>query len=271
MGEYIDAWRYRKEGYGISRKLTRDVATNLIKMLKAKLANKEHVFDMGCKECENGYIYTTDEKTGLKNSTREACGCIVDKDSLSISFELLQDLGLSEAMLRKYKIEDWQEDTLKFNNLVNWVTDKSDALPRWVYIHGEVGAGKTFIAVLILLLGVLKEKSGLFCSVAELMEGLRPESEERNELRKKVKEVDILVLDDIGKEKVSVWVREQLHIIVDYRYRNGLMTVFTSNIPVEKVKINLSEAIYSRIKGEADLVKLGGEDKRNTKNTPIFS
>jgi DNA replication protein DnaC len=42
---------------------------------------------------------------------------------------------------------------------------------------------------------------------------------------------DLLVLDDLGAEKTSEWVEETMNLIVNTRYNERRLTVFTSNYP----------------------------------------
>ncbi len=44
-----------------------------------------------------------------------------------------------------------------------------------------------------------------------------------------VKNADLLLLDDLGAERASEWVRERIFVIVNHRYREELPTIFTSN------------------------------------------
>ena len=40
---------------------------------------------------------------------------------------------------------------------------------------------------------------------------------------------DLLVLDDLGAEKTSEWVEETMNLIVNTRYNERRLTIFTSN------------------------------------------
>jgi len=48
-------------------------------------------------------------------------------------------------------------------------------------------------------------------------------------------DVDVLVLDDIGQEKPSEWVKERLYIIINERYQLGKKTILTSNVSLQKL------------------------------------
>ncbi len=44
-----------------------------------------------------------------------------------------------------------------------------------------------------------------------------------------VMDADLLVLDDLGAEKTSEWVEETMNLIVNTRYNERRLTIFTSN------------------------------------------
>lgn len=58
---------------------------------------------------------------------------------------------------------------------------------------------------------------------------------------------DVLVLDDLGAEKATDWVREMLFLIIDSRYTSGRTTIITSNLSPRQLGETLSERIADRI------------------------
>src|SRR5207247_5057111 len=49
------------------------------------------------------------------------------------------------------------------------------------------------------------------------------------EILRPVMTADLLVLDDLGAEKTSEWVEETMNLIVNTRYNERRLTLFTSN------------------------------------------
>jgi len=72
----------------------------------------------------------------------------------------------------------------------------------------------------------------------------------------------LLLLDDIGAERVSEWVQERLFLVIDHRYRRRLPTLFTTNLHPQDLEERLGGRIVSRIVGMARLVRLSSEDYR---------
>ena len=77
-------------------------------------------------------------------------------------------------------------------------------------------------------------RAGLFYDVRELLKMIRSTynpvvKTTETEVLRPVMQTDLLVLDDIGAEKTSEWVEETLNLIVNTRYNERRLTIFTSN------------------------------------------
>ncbi len=80
---------------------------------------------------------------------------------------------------------------------------------------------------------------------------------------------DLLVLDDIGAEKTSEWVEETMNLIVNTRYNERRVTVFTSNyedIPDDtdpnSLVFRIGHRMRSRLHEMCEFVVLDGADYR---------
>lgn len=139
------------------------------------------------------------------------------------------------------------------------VTDKSRvALIKWLkkfydnyditktnkglYLHGTFGSGKTFL--LAALLNELKDKKKADYEIIYFPEMLRTLKDNFNLLDSKVRyysNVEILLIDDIGAEKVSDWGRDEiLGTILQSRMNNHLTTFFTSNLTIDELEKHLA-------------------------------
>ena len=110
------------------------------------------------------------------------------------------------------------------------------------------------------------ENEGLFIYLPTFLEDLRnyydtkdPDFEEVLEMLKKCK---LLIIDDIGSEKFTEWVRERLVSIINTRVSNGLTTLYTSNLSPEELKAELGDRISSRILGSSGVIEITGGDRR---------
>ena len=135
-------------------------------------------------------------------------------------------------------------------------------------IIGDYGTGKTHLAVSILHSILEKDVSSLFVLVPELLMKIRSSFDDKtdsNQLIRKIKKVSFLVFDDLGAEKTTDWVREQLFMIINSRYEDMLPTVITSNLPLKELEDKIGPRTVSRLIEMCEGVMLGGEDYRKQK------
>ena len=80
---------------------------------------------------------------------------------------------------------------------------------------------------------------------------------------------DLLVLDDLGAEKTSEWVEETMNLIVNTRYNERRLTIFTSNyldIPDDtdpnSLLFRIGFRMRSRLHEMCEFVEMDGADYR---------
>ena len=73
---------------------------------------------------------------------------------------------------------------------------------------------------------------------------------------------NLLIVDDIGAEKPSEWVRERLLSFINTRVSNELTTIYTSNLSLERLREKMGDRIVSRIIGSTKEIELVGRDQR---------
>jgi DNA replication protein DnaC len=129
---------------------------------------------------------------------------------------------------------DTLEDALSRSRTM---ADHFDRAERGLFFLGDPGVGKTHLAVAILRQVISTNKvRGIYYDTRDLLKLIRStynDSSKTTELDilKPVMEADLLVLDDLGAEKTSEWVEETLNLIVNARYNERRLTIFTSNYP----------------------------------------
>ena len=75
---------------------------------------------------------------------------------------------------------------------------------------------------------------------------------------------DILFLDDLGTEKASDWVKEQLYMVINERYSWNRPIVITTNLEMSEIAESYGDRFASRLTEMCEVVKYKGNDKRVT-------
>ena len=151
--------------------------------------------------------------------------------------------------------------------LDNWEENREAG--RGIYFCGDVGVGKTHLAVAVMNELIQRKRvPSLFVTVPELLDNLRgaynDPGRDLDEWMAAVQNADFLVLDDLGSERATDWVRERIFVVVNHRYREALPTIFTSNIGPKDLAEQLGERTASRIIAMCDWISLEGDDYRET-------
>jgi len=142
-----------------------------------------------------------------------------------------------------------------------------------LFLTGPVGTGKTHLAACLVNELIQRETRVLFGNVLDLLGRLRrsydPEAQEEEwRIIDELSSVPLLVIDDLGKEKVSEWVEQTLYRIVDARYRENKALVVTSNFILSEFERRYDEvgpALVSRIVEMCEGIRLTGRDWRQTR------
>ncbi len=140
---------------------------------------------------------------------------------------------------------------------------KVDCEGTGLLFFGSYGIGKTHLAAAIVnrLIGQIRV---LYISCPDLLNEIRETLHTKGSSSRLImaKTVDLLVLDDIGAEKPSEWVRETLFILINHRYEHLLPTIFTTNCSLDELEQRLGGRISSRIAEMSRCIKFGGNDWR---------
>ena len=143
-----------------------------------------------------------------------------------------------------------------------------------LYIWGKsTGSGKTSWACKIMSHYFRKvafdtglEIEGLYIFLPTFLEDLRDYYDNKDpdfeQVLSMVKDCKLLIVDDIGAERVTEWVRERMVSIINTRVSNNLATIYTSNLSPEELKEELGDRISSRVLGSSQVVEITGGDRR---------
>ncbi|MFC1860198.1 ATP-binding protein [Chloroflexota bacterium] len=107
----------------------------------------------------------------------------------------------------------------------------------WLALVGPSGCGKTHLAAAIANERVSQGQPVLFISTPDLLDRLRstfnPDSEiAYDEFFDQVRNAPLLILDDLGTQTSTPWVKEKLDQLLNYRFNSELPTVIVAIIPI---------------------------------------
>ena len=131
---------------------------------------------------------------------------------------------------------------------------------------GPYGCGKTHLAAAILHRCAEYGVAGMFVVVPELLARIRTSYRTGDGKAEAVidtaKNAKLLILDDLGAEKASEWVKEQLYMLVNYRYEHMLPTIVTTNCNGAELEQELGRRTLSRLVEMTKPVNIHASDYR---------
>ncbi|MFL5819995.1 MAG: ATP-binding protein [Solirubrobacteraceae bacterium] len=139
---------------------------------------------------------------------------------------------------------------------------------RGLWFMGDVGTGKTTLAMLVSKSALDAGRSVAIYSLPRLLAEIRKTFEERSEhsylgLLDRLTAVDLLHIDDLGAERTSEWVLEQLYAIINARYEDSRSLVVTTNLDHEQLRAQITPRTVSRlVEMCGDPLPLYGHDRR---------
>lgn len=194
--------------------------------------------------------------------------------------KLFQNNNLGKRQLNStfenYKITNKNkkayENAKKYaNKLINGETDKG------LFITGTYGVGKTYLASCIANETIKNKNTVVFGTLIQLLDYIKDTYKDSDMSDKEYlnlySSVDLLIIDDLGKEKPTEWVLEKLFLIVNNRYNNYLPIVITTNYNRNQLRERLCvnknysmvDSIISRLYEMCGGIEIKDEDHRMSK------
>ena len=168
----------------------------------------------------------------------------------------LSDLHLASFNISAYKSEESRQKARIACQIVKEYLDMFEDAKRngmGLYICSETkGSGKTRMAASIA--NELMEKHDTqvkFSTSMRILTEIRRSYDPgtamtESQLLSALSTTEVLVIDDFGTERVTDWVKDKFYEIINSRYVDKKVTIFTSNEPIEDLKYD--DRITNRIK-----------------------
>ena len=115
-----------------------------------------------------------------------------------------------------------------------FVRDYPGSAEKGLLLVGPSGAGKTHLAVAALKELMRRGHVGMFCDYRELLKEIQGSYNAASEstemgILEPIRNVEILVLDDLGASKPSAWVLDIIGLVLNARYNERRVTLLTTN------------------------------------------
>lgn len=132
---------------------------------------------------------------------------------------------------RKY-VENWK-----------WAAENNAGLLLW----GDVGGGKTFLAACIANALIDKGVPATMTTLPRLVNAMQKDfGAERESVLRMVAQTPLLVLDDVGTERDTEYMGEQVYEIINARYKAQKPLIVTTNLTMEALK-KMEDVTHRRI------------------------
>lgn len=204
-----------------------------------------------CKNKVNGHVCYPQQDGEALVFSYTPCKYMKEKN------KLIDNKITASKELELAHIEDIDCSDLKRAGTIKWILkfyENYDASKKMkgLYLHGNFGCGKTYL--IAALFNDLKKNKKVSTEIVYFPEVLRILKDDWNLFNAKInyyQSVDLLLIDDIGAEKVSEWGRDEvLGTILQSRMNNNMPTFFTSNLTIEELERHLASS-----KNSEDYVK----------------
>ena len=196
------------------------------------------------------------------------------------SYKMPQEIS-SASFKNVYKDDSNRLPTIKYlkNFYDEYLKGKSN---KGLYLHGNFGCGKTYLVAALFNELAKKGVKSTIVYFPEFLRSLKASfgnSEDNyDEKFNAVLEAKLLLLDDIGAEKLTDWARDEvLGVILQYRMENHLPTFLTSNLSLKELDNHLqissnssdkvkARRIIERIKYLCEDIEMISVNRRNYDN-----
>ena len=183
---------------------------------------------------------------------------------------------LKKASLAQVDLDDLGRLPV-FEKLLAFV-EQYPTIRKGLYLYGDFGVGKSFMVAA--LAHDLSEKRGVSSTllhypsfVIDVKNAIGDGNVKT--LVDELKLSEVLILDDIGAEQSTAWVRDEiLQVILQYRMQENLPTFFTSNFNFEELELHFAKGkhgndetwearrVMERIRYLAEETRLEGVNRR---------
>lgn len=220
-----------------------------------KIASEARSAEYKCNVCHDLGWLSVDDADG---NHLERCECMKEEDEARRRALFLRlcrlPLGTEDRTLEKFQVRPGLEKAY------NAAREVAEGKLRWLTLMGGVDAGKSHLGVGIARKWLERDRPARYAAVPEFLDelrkGYRPDAGmSYDEEFYFYKNVDLLVLDDLGMESSTPWAQEKLDMLVNFRYENALPLVVTTNLTMEQISPRISSRLQRATFGKVVVIK----------------
>lgn len=143
-----------------------------------------------------------------------------------------------------------------------------DHVFRNIFLYGDTGLGKTFLAHCIAKELLETAHSVVYFSsfgLFELFAGSafgKKEPSGQPDMGEHIFDCDLLIIDDLGTELVNSFVCSELFHVLNERIQHRKSTLISTNLALQTFADTYSERVFSRISSNYTMIKMVGDDIR---------
>lgn len=160
---------------------------------------------------------------------------------------------------------DYMTKVMRFCKRFAECVAKGEAVES-LLLMGDVGRGKTFLSSAIANVAVAARKTVVYLTFSEFLDLIRMhkfgDGEDYQEGIQRLMDADLVVLDDLGAEKVTDFVAQELFTIINHRMNRKAPMVVSTNLEPSELQDTYSHRISSRLLNGFDACLLKGQDVR---------
>lgn len=243
----------------------------------------EYLGDDGLLHCSvcHQKVQTEVEVFGTKRIVRCICECQV------------KERQAYEEEQKRRELDKIRMVCFGDSNMIHWTfdnaedTDRLEVGKRYVenfrdfkrdgmglLLYGSVGTGKTFLSACISNALIDKGYRVFMTDFTSLTNKIQGMYDDKQEYIDSLNRFDLLIIDDLGVERKTEYMQENVYNVINTRYKSGLPMIITTNLTAEELKKPQDIAyqrIYDRILERCHPVKVEGSSKRRDRLKSTFS
>lgn len=205
-----------------------------------------------CPDCQDSGKIGSDDCHCLKQALAEA---IYREQSL-----LDDNLTLSNWTSRIFEDKQRQNAETIYQAMLDYVADSAHHPGRSLIFQGIPGVGKTYLSTA--LAGSLVEK-GLVVIYQTAPDLFEVDFANRQRHKKQLRDADMLIIDDLGKENLTEFVRSDLFNLINHRVRTNKAFLISTNLTLRELKNRYQDDIFSRLTAVCEYYEFIGPELRS--------